>query len=106
MTELAPAFTVGPDAMRYARERCIVGALNQLGALTAELIPDARSIRAEFHDDPDVAGLTWISFRVEVGWTDPERVRRVRNGWYERTASEFPPEILANFGLDIDRSAE
>lgn len=106
MIELAPAFDVAPAALRFAQERGIEEALDQLGTMTAELIPDAHSIQAEFHEDPDAAGLTWITFRVEVGWSDSERVRRVRNEWYERTASEFPPEILASFGLDIDRSVK
>ena len=106
MIELEPAIAVEPAALRFARQRSVEDALNRLGTLTAKLIPDANQLRAEFHEDPDAPGLMWVSFRVEVAWQEPERVRQARNQWYAQTANEFPPATLANFGLEIDRRPE
>ena len=95
--------TVSPAARQFVRERKAEADLERLADLTAQVLPDARHLSADLHEDPDVAGLRWVLVRVEVPWADAERARRARDEWYARTAQTCPPAVLADFGLEIDR---
>jgi hypothetical protein len=95
--------TIAPAAERYVHDRKAEGTLDVLVELTAQVFPDARHVLADLHEDPDVPDLRWVLIRVEVPWADAERARRARDEWYIRTAEVFPPAVLADFGLEIDR---
>jgi len=103
MIETTVPVSVSPSALEFVRERDLESTLDELGELASEIFEDASHIAAEMHEDPDVEGLRWISFHVEVCWNDAERVRKARDAWYDRTAKDYTPALLSDFGLEIDR---
>ena len=106
MIETTTPVTVSPAVWQFVRERDLESAFDELAEMTSEIFDDASGISAQLHEDPDVDGLRWISFQVEVCWNDAERVRQARDEWYDRTARAYAAAVLADFGLEIDRRPE
>lgn len=98
--------TVTPAARQFVRDRKAEAGLERLAEVTTLVFSDARHVSADLHEDPDVAGLRWVSIRVEVPWADGDRARQARDEWYARTAEVCPSNLLADFGLEIDRRPE
>jgi len=64
---------------------------------------EARKRSVVVHLDPEVEGLSWILFEVEVPWTTFEQARQADLEWYQETAALCPAPLLCNFSLIIRR---
>ncbi len=106
-TTLTPArLVLSPEVEAFAKERGLAPYLPALAETLQRVFAEARCLKAEIEEDPEIANLRHLLFSAEVPWPTYEQARLARNLWYQETADVCPAPLLCEFRLHIDRRPE
>src|SRR4051794_27718912 len=94
---------VSPEVHRYVRARGLEPYFAALVAILRRLFADATRFDVEVHHDPEIEGLSWLLFEVEVPWDSFEQVRTALDVWYRDTAALCPAPLITTFTLSVWR---
>jgi hypothetical protein len=98
-----PILTMPLEVQVFARERGLEPYLPGIVEVFLRIFAEARKRSVVVHHDPEVEGLRWILFEVEVPWATFEQARQADIEWYQETAALCPAPLLCDFSLIIRR---
>lgn len=99
----APPLEVSPEVHRYVRERELEPYFPALVAILRRLFADATRFDVEVHHDPEIEGLSWLLFEVEVPWDSFEQVQTALDIWHRETFALCPATLITAFTLSVWR---
>ncbi|MCI0681253.1 MAG: hypothetical protein L0Y71_04045 [Gemmataceae bacterium] len=91
------------EVKAFAKERGLTPYLPKLVEVLHSICADATRMGAEVHHDPEIAGLSWLLFEVEVPWKTSAQAMQANKAWYRATAEACPKPLLMEFTLLIRR---
>jgi hypothetical protein len=98
-----PILTMPPEVQVFARKRGLEPYLPGIVEVFLRIFDEGRKRSVMVHHDPEVEGLSWLLFEVEVPWPTFEQARQADIEWYQETAALCPAPLLCEFSLIIRR---
>jgi len=103
VTTTAAKLTIPPGVREFVRERGLEPYFPKLVEILEQLFADATNMSAEIHYDPEIEGLHWLLFDVEVPWDSYEPIRKAKDSWYDQVFAFCPPLLITEFSLSVWR---
>ncbi len=100
MTAPSPSFPA--DVMAFAAESGVTEYLIPVYEMTRRVVPTARRITPVLEYDPEIAGLRWIVFRVEISGMTAEQYADLDWSWSGDLFKICPATHVCCFGLNLD----
>ena len=98
----APSPTFPSDVTAFAAESGVTEYLIPVYEMTRRVFPTARRITPELEYDPEIAGLRWIVFRVEISGMTAEQYADLHWQWSGELFKVCPSTHVCYFALHLD----
>jgi len=92
------------EVKAFAKERGLTPYLPKIIDVLRELFADATKLHVEVHHDPEIAGLSWLLFEVEVPWETTEQAMKAYKAWNRATEAVCPKPLMMEVTLLIRRT--
>ena len=100
MTAPSPSFPA--DVTAFAAESGVTEYLVPVWEMTRRVFPTARRIAPVLEYDPEIAGLRWIVFEVEIGGMTVEQYVDLHWEWDRELFKICPSTHVCDVGLHLD----